>query len=488
MEATRIPVLADYLTANRCVTDEYQNHSLTLVEGTLPTDLRGALFRNGNGRFEHQGVRYEHLFDGDGMIAKFQFDGQSVQYSNRYVRTAEFVAEEQAGRMLYRSFGTNLPGGMGRNLLKMRFKNAANTSVVQHGGHWLALWEGGLPHRFDPDTLATIDRFDYDGVLLNNFSWLDRKITPELPFSAHPKIHPTTGVLHNFGTIAGTKQRLALYEVAPNGKAKISQVIELKEVTFAHDFLLTEAGHRIFFLTPVAFDLQKAFLGTASPAASIRVDKSAPTQVLIVDPDNRVHRLTTDFCFVFHFVNGFVREDGHLIADGLVMNDFPDSALMLDFLDGKVAADVQQARLLRFQINLETGTVQSEPIGTYEGELPEIHPAYQGRPYRYSWSIGRPPGHPIPLLDHVVKLDLMTGTGIHQYTEQALPSEPVVVPKEGGSAEDAAYLLYLQYQAIQRHTDLIVADASDLGTVARLRLPHNIPLGFHGTWAPQSAH
>ncbi len=482
MQLVDIPVLANYMEVNRLVTQEYADLPMQLVEGAVPADLRGTLYRNGNGRFEHQGVKYEHLFDGDGMIAKFHFGAEGVSYSNRYVRTAEFEAEEAAGRMLYRSFGTNLPGGIPRNFLKMRFKNAANTSIIHHGGHWMALWEGGLPHRFDPETLETIDRFDYGGILQNNFSWLDRQITPELPFSAHPKVHPTTGVLHNFGTAAGTKQRLVIYEVDPQGEARIAQAIDMKEVTFAHDFLLTETGYRLFFLTPVAFNLRKAFLGSASPAASIRVDKSAKTQIVIVGADGSVHRLETDFGFVFHFANGYQDTDGTLVADGLMMDDFPDSGLMRDFLRGKVPTDYRQARFVRYRINLEKNQVDRQLIGEYEGELPEIHPDRQGLPYRYVWSIGRPPGHPIPLLDHIVRVDVETGEGKHAYAPDTLPSEPVVVPRQGAAQEDDAYLLYLRYHAPTETTDLIVSDAATLEQQARFRLPHNIPLGFHGYW------
>ncbi|MFD2573827.1 carotenoid oxygenase family protein [Spirosoma soli] len=479
--------LHDYVQANRCVTDEYDDVPLELIEGNLPADLIGTLYRNGNGRFQHQRVWYDHLFDGDGMIAKFSFDGQSVRYRNRYVRTAEFVAEEQAGRMLYRSFGTNLPGGFLKNALKMQFKNTANTSVILHGGHMLALWEGGWPHRINPDTLETIDRYDYDGVLRNQFSWLDSRITPEMPFSAHPKLHPKTGVLHNFGTVAGTKQRLVLYEVDPQGKARIAQAIDMADMTFAHDFVLTESGHQVFFLTPVAFDMPRALAGITSPAASIRVNRANPTLVLVVDPVGTIHRLTTDFCFVFHFVNGYLdpTNPSMLIVDGLMLGDYPESAAMKAYLAGNLPDDQPSSRFVRYRIDLARQTVTHEPLAYYEGELPEIHPDRVGRPYRYTWSIGRPLTHTMPLFDHIVKIDVQTGEGKHRGDPETLPSEPIVVPKPGSTAEDDAWLVYLRFHAPSQTTDLLVADAVDLQTVARLRLPHNIPLGFHGLWLPE---
>lgn len=482
MSVRHFPILRRYVAANRTVTDEYDDVPLELVEGSLPPALIGTLYRNGNGRFEHQGVAYDHPFDGDGMIAKFAFDGQTVRYRNRYVRTAEFLAEEAAGRMLYRSFGTNLPGGIRTNAFRMQFKNAANTSVVWHGGRMLALWEGGWPHQIDPITLDTLGRYHYDGVLQNPFGWLDRRITPEMQFSAHPKIHPTTGVLHNFGTVPGTKQRLVLYEVTPDGRAGVSQVIDMPDMTFAHDFVLTESGHRIFFLTPVAFDMVRALTGLTSPAASIRVNRANPTLVLVVDPQNRIHKLTTDFCFVFHFVNGYQDADGQLVVDGLRLEDFPASDAMKAYLAGDLTDDQPGARYVRYRIDLDRKTVRHEPLAHYEGELPEIHPGRTGRPYRYAWSIGRPIGSPAPLFDHIVKVDAQTGQGRHRLAPDTLPSEPIVVPRPGAAAEDDAWLLYLLFDAPSQTTDLVVADAADLQTVARLRLPHNIPLGFHGMW------
>ena len=169
MPVRHYPTLLTYLEGNRRRTPEFDDVPLELVEGALPPDLVGTLLRNGNGHFEQHGVLYDHLFDGDGMVARFRFDGQRVIYRNRYVRTDEFVAEEAAGRMLYRSFGTNLPGGLRANFGKTQFKNTANTSLIAHGGHLLALWEGGLPHALDPDSLATLGRFDYGGVLRNPF-------------------------------------------------------------------------------------------------------------------------------------------------------------------------------------------------------------------------------------------------------------------------------------------------------------------------------
>ncbi|MBJ7330948.1 MAG: carotenoid oxygenase family protein, partial [Solirubrobacteraceae bacterium] len=158
------------------------------AEGALPEGLVGTLYRNGPGRLEVGGQPLGHMFDGDGMLSMFAFDGSGdVTYRNRYVRTSHYLAGRHSDGAPMRGLGTLKPGGPLANALRLPV-NVANTSVVMHGGELLALWEGGKPHALDPDTLETKGVYDYDGEL----KWLGA-------FSAHPKIDPLTGELFNFG-------------------------------------------------------------------------------------------------------------------------------------------------------------------------------------------------------------------------------------------------------------------------------------------------
>src|SRR4051812_22326993 len=45
------------------------------IEGTLPSELLGTLYRNGPSRFESFGYKYQHLFDGDGGVCAVRFTG-----------------------------------------------------------------------------------------------------------------------------------------------------------------------------------------------------------------------------------------------------------------------------------------------------------------------------------------------------------------------------------------------------------------------------
>ena len=66
-------ILKKYLSATPEVKEEFNNVALKTIKGQIPSGLNGYLFHNGNGNHQHLGVRYQHVFDGDGMINKFHF-------------------------------------------------------------------------------------------------------------------------------------------------------------------------------------------------------------------------------------------------------------------------------------------------------------------------------------------------------------------------------------------------------------------------------
>ena len=102
----------DWASAFVNVELELDDVPLTAVRGEIPVGLNGTLYRNGPGRLERGGQWVHHPFDGDGMVAALRFEQGQLHLRNRYVRTEGWMAEEAAGRMLYRGvFGTQKPGG-----------------------------------------------------------------------------------------------------------------------------------------------------------------------------------------------------------------------------------------------------------------------------------------------------------------------------------------------------------------------------------------
>lgn len=455
---------------------------LPLREGALPPGLRGMLYRNGAGRVEVEGVPQRHPFDGDGMVSRFELGPSGVRYRNRYVRTAEFVAERAAGTMLYRAFGTNIPGGPLRNALRLKFKNAANTSVHWHGGRLLALWEAGVPHELDPTTLETRGRFDYHGQLAAR--GLERFVTPELPFSAHPTECPRTGELHNFGVQLGAVPRLLVHRASPDGRSLTTRRIPLPRMAFMHDFVLTER-FAVFFATPVHFDLVRALSGLASPVESIRRDPAETTQVLIVPRDGgpvRTLRAPTGF-FVFHFFGGY--EDGErVVVHGCRMPDFQGGQIDVRDPAALRRAPFDPAALCRWTIDLGRGTIDERLLPGPPLELPTIDRRFSTRPHRVGFATLRLFDLAIPLYTGLGRIDLTTGEVRSEDFAPDLPGEPVFVPRHAAAPEGDGWLLSVVYRTQTHRSELWVLDAETLARVARFELPHHQPPGFHGTFVP----
>ena len=434
-----------------------------VVEGTLPPDLRGVLLRNGPGRASRGGVAYGHPFDGDGFLQRLELRDGHARYSARFVRTREFVAEEAAGRPLFRAFGTNLPGGLWRNALRMRFKNAANTSVVQHAGVTLALWEGGLPHRIDPDTLETLERYSFGGALLAKGP-LQRVIGPELPFSAHPTVCPHTGELWNFGTAYGARHKLLVHTVSPRGRLR-TRALPMRDLPFVHDMMLTRR-FAVFVLPATVFDVPATLLGLRSPVASLQM-RDAPGRAVVVPRDGGPPiELPVPPGFVFHWSGGWESGDT-LVLEGIQYPGFP----RLDGL-GAVFSRPDAAELLarpvRLELDLAARTARQTELADLWMELPAMIGTGADRAMV---GVGAPPERRHPFLSGVVRI---AGDGALQVRDlyPHLPGEPVVAGR---------YLLVPVY-CHGAPAEVWVLRQDDLSVCARVRLPHPVPIPLHGTW------
>ncbi|MFT4622950.1 MAG: all-trans-8'-apo-beta-carotenal 15,15'-oxygenase [Myxococcota bacterium] len=456
---------------HRLLAEESEPVELTVTLGAVPADLSGVFLANGPGRNFREDRFYGHPLDGDGFITRVSIADGRVTYQGRWVRTREFEEEERAARPLYRSYGTNLPGGMRGNGFRPVTKNPANTHVVSHGGHTLALWEGGWPHRIDPGTLATLGRWAADGALVNRA--IDRWLTPELPFAAHARLDDRTGELWGFGAVGGLRNRMMLWVIGPDGTLSTRRELALSGLPLVHDFVLTPT-YAVFVLPAARSSLTRMLLGLAPLSDTLRV-VDAPGAALLVPRDGGpTIRLEVPPGVVSHWIHGWEDPIGRVVLDGVKYPQVPAPPSEA-FAPGQAWRNV--ARPTRLTLDPGRRTAREERLADHAMEFPRTL-ARIGRPYDVAWGVGAPPDRQHPFLSCTVRLDRLAGVTHCRDFGRATPSEPIPVAGADGLPQWVLQTLHRPDR-----TELLVLRADTLETEAVLNLPVALPPRQHGSWA-----
>ena len=443
--------------------DEH-DYGVDAVEGEIPAELAGTLYRNGPGRWQdHTGRPLHHLFDGDGMISAFTIDRGAVHYRNRYVRTQHY-----RGKSGTRHLGTDATGGLLANIARLP-PNLANTNVVEHAGHLYALWEGGPPHEVDPETLETKGVRRFGGEL----RWMGT-------YSAHPCFCPSSGDMFNFGVEFVPNPHLRVYRTDRDGRLKHFRSVSLPYVAMVHDFAITER-YLVFVVSPIIPDGIPIALGLKSFGDGMKYHPERGSSFILIPRDGgKIRRIDHDAILQFHLSNAF-DDRGDVVVDAITYHDGELLDCIARFRTSPL--DRASSEFTRFRITA-SGRVIGERLSDRSCEFPRHHPDREGRPHRYSYFNTR--HHLGTLFDAITKLDLAddTETGYAAQFPGNSFCEPVFTPRPGACDEDDGWVLSVEYQADTHTSRLVILDAKDLsgGPVATAQLTHHVPQGFHGSF------
>ena len=441
---------------------------LETVSGRLPAGLAGVLWRNGPAEHERFGRRYNHWFDGDGMVQAFAFADGSATHRARILDTPKRRRETRAGRRILPAFGT--PGS--EMLLGPDDMNVANTAMLAHAGRLMALWEGGSALEVDPKTLAA-------GEFV---AW--RPDLAGLPFSAHPKIEPD-GTLWNIGFVTRPRPALLLYRVDRGGRKVAANLLDAGPMGMAHDFVVT-ARHLVVLLTPFVVEPDRLSSGDASFLESHAWRPGLGTRVVVIDKNTlepvRRHRLPPGFHF--HHGNGWEEPDGTIRLDlcqapdpGFVTGDL--RAVMRGVLGFPSPQPRYRSVVLR-----PGGDAGIEDAAPGVAEFPRIDPRLTGRRHRKVFALtgsGAEDGWP---LRSVARLDSERGaTDAWAYPRHQIPEEHVFAAR--GPGEGEGWLIGPYIDARRQAAGLNVFEAARIadGPVWQGVLLYPLPLALHGMFA-----
>jgi all-trans-8'-apo-beta-carotenal 15,15'-oxygenase len=452
------------------------------VEGRLPAQLCGTLYRNGPGLFDRGGLRKRNLLDGDGMVQSFRFLGGAVHYRNRFVRTRKYLAEQAAGRYLYPSWSTQAPGGFWANFMGTgQLNGQAGITVFPWQGRLYAFDECALPYELDADTLETY------GV--------SRLGLPEgfTTYAAHAKLDPRSGDWLHFGVLYGPSPKLHVTVFRRDGSLRLHRVLPMPRNVYLHDWFVTER-YLIFNLHPVEIAFWSVFLGRRSlvDALSWKPERGNLIIVLERTRDTAPVFLETGASFMWHSCNAY--DTGEEIVADFIGYRNPDHFVGADPVSSAVMAGRRgeyafPGSLRRYLIQPAAGKIREEVLDAGSYEWPRVNELHRCRQYRFVYLVKTRPGNFFWTI--LCRVDMRTGRSeSYDFGAGCYLTEPVFVQMPGRNyraddTEEPGFLLTEAYDSSTRRSFLAVLQAENIGAgpVALVHLEHHVPFSYHGWWS-----
>lgn len=444
---------------------------VTEIEGKIPSGLVGTMYRNGPAKRDFS----ECFFDGDGMIRALTIaaDG-TVRYQAKYVQTSKYLVEKDAPKKKVRTAGTQIPGGIFKNMFKIP-ANEANTSATVFGGKLLATEEGGPPYSVDLDTLETIGTEHYDGAL-----------PKRVAFSAHPHIDPNTKELYNFGMVPGKQMGLQTYKVDANNKMTMLGKIILRDGQFCHDFALS-GNYMIHFITPLVASMPKFLFGLDSFFGAMQYKPELGADIALTPRSGGAPIMIKTDAFLAGHIVGAWDEGDNVFVDICTTSD----AGLFDDVANYKRADFKgfnDNKVHRYQINVKTRQVSCELMSDMPLEFPRINHDYECKPSDWAYFGGSTRVGEGGLYRATIKMNRQTADlDIYDFGPNCWAMEPVFIPRPDGKEEDDGWVMTWVYQAEKRRTDVAIFDAKGIadGPLALIKLPESTGTTFHGFWQPR---
>ncbi len=445
---------------------EQKNIKPVQIEGIIPQEIKGELFRVAPGNKLKFGEELDHFFDGDAYLTKIKIAESQVEIQSSFLETEKFLREQSSQKRIYSDFGTSVPG------LYRPKKDAPSINVIPYDDKLLALSDTSLPSLIDPQTFEVEDLYDFSGALPN-----------DMTFSAHPKYDFATKKYFAMGLKKSLAKTLVLFTLDDqNNDVQILNEISLDIFPLIHDFMLTK-NYIVLIVPPIEFSIWNMVFNQKSYGDSIREATDFTTQMIVCDKQTGafVSEFKMPHFFSFHHVNAY-EENSKICFDSIVTED----SRIFDYLNvwnkKSRPKSTTQTMLRHFEVDLESSEVEYD---NYDGltniEFPSMKLDAIGTKMNYCYLIqSSRPDEPLAF-NKLVKTDLRSSKSkLFEFEEHQVCGEALFVPRGPSVIEDDGYLLSLGYDRHRDESFLQIVEAQRMVHQARIWLGRRVPLGFHG--------
>lgn len=472
-----------WLNAFEGTTEKILDRGGFFISGTVPSDINGSLYRVGPAWLSDQNDRFNHWFEGEGMIQVIRARTGSLSHRARAIETTEMQR-------------LALENKREQNTLATRVKNASskktgagdssiyfppNQSVLSLKSRLLALSDGAF-HK-----AATPVELDRDTFGAFNIASEQRDITSHA-ISSHAILDRDKSVWNVVPDFQ--KKGIVLQRYTPEGKLYKELFHALQDVGYFHSFAITTTKI-VVVVPPLVF----ADKNSADYLSSFVWQGNRPCRILVFDKNDFsfLFQVETDPFFVMHYINAFER-DGKIIFDGL---RYDDATIVLSayrqLMSGKWGegkdAELIFPKLVRFALDKQG--VSKEVLSKNDYEFPSIDHRDLGSDYNTVVLLKRRRGEKLkggtPYYRSVVVRDMSTGReNGYRYGTSEVPEEHIYIPDRKKSGGLGGWVIGTTYDVKSRNTAIYVFEAKSMnaGPVARGFLKYGVPMSSHGTYVP----
>ena len=376
------------------------------------------------------GFKYNHHFDGHGLINRIEIKDNSFTYKGIRVRTEHYNYEKRTNKMLFRGLNTNVKNN------RLFIGNFSNISVFHHQKEVQSLSEGGIPYIIDVENCKSNGR---------KFKWVP-PLVPYFPISVHPKIDNDKVV--NFSCL------LNGFILFDGDGVILTEFFKHDNSYYFHDFSITE-HYYVFYLNNINVDVKKLYDGKGTILDSFQFNKG--NKILVI------HKIT--LCRTYFELPEYYDHNSLHIAHAknktastidMYLSFVPHNFRISDI---KTPYDFDGCFLHRIQLNVDTNNINAYKISGISGEMPIVA---DDKIFMIN-------------ANTLSRYDIKTERLSTKFFKGQVIEEPIIAEKK---------IFVIGH--IENKTIITVLDIDTMECIHIETFPFKIPYGFHGTFVPIS--
>lgn len=452
------------------ISHEVPEEELIYIDGFIPKWVEGTLYRNGFGKFEGNGFKFNHLFDCLSLLVKFNIQNSEIYYQAKLQRS-HYYNEAMRKKPTYRTLGGLTPDFTDmQKIATLAHPNHDNynANIVRMGTHLTAISDTLGSVMINSKTLDYIAKYPFNDSPLSLISCAHPNTInfyPELQYNYLVEFFPIPKYI--FYVVDTSKEEPYQREYLLS--------IQTDKISYVHSFGMS-IDYIIFVTYPFYWNVEKIAESTTI-LPTMKWNPEDKTIIYIIHKKEKrvVWKIETEVFFSFHHVNAW-EDKSNIYFDMIVYNNsnciqnfyLKNISNMTGFIGGN---------LRKFHINLNTGILSWEEFNEFKLEMPQINTGFKGVKYNFIYSMGN-----MEYDDKIslVKMNRNDGSTLLWNEPGHFPSEPIFIANPDGKKEDDGILLSIVLNEYIGLSYLLILDANTMDTMGKAYLNMSLPLSCHG--------